>query len=132
MVNRKPIVDEIIKGLEKEEITNQSGTFSYIIYGPQGCGKSFVVYQLAATLMKDKNNFVVYINKAIDENLIFDIVCIIDLKLTSLGINDNNMQNALQKILTASLFLNERLQQTRMFIYLAKILLKSKYFNLLF
>jgi energy-coupling factor transporter ATP-binding protein EcfA2 len=80
MVNRKSIVDDILKDfLESEK--------AYYVYGPQGCGKSFVVYQLAARLMKNENNFVVYINKAVDEEILLDIVSILEAKLKSIGAN---------------------------------------------
>ena len=86
MVNRKTVVDEIIRELDDQTRRQQQDRFFYhIVYGPSGGGKSFVVYQLAATLMKDKRNFVVYINKA-THTVIYDVVEIIKTKLKSLNI----------------------------------------------
>lgn len=58
MVNRKSIVDEIKNQLYKNKIA--------IVSGPQGTGKSFVVYQAVAALMQEEDNFVVYVNDAQD------------------------------------------------------------------
>ena len=127
IVNRKHMVDEIIEELNNQ--TKKYGHFFHIVYGPQGCGKSFILYQLAATLMKDKSNFVVYINKAQDDYLLEDIVLIIDLKLRSLGIN--YQQEISQKILS-SFDIDDKKFKALEFIDMTKDILKeSKYFYLL-
>jgi len=72
VVNRRNLVDKYIDKIVKNEYALAGKPL--VIYGPQGGGKSLLVYQLAATLMRDQQNIVVYINKATDMDLIGDIV----------------------------------------------------------
>jgi hypothetical protein len=76
MINRKSIVDELFNNIKEND--------SCMVYGPQGCGKSFVVYQLACRLIQC-GYFVVYINKT-DSKLKSSIVRILNAKLKSIGV----------------------------------------------
>jgi ABC-type multidrug transport system fused ATPase/permease subunit len=77
MINRKSIVDELFNNIKEND--------SCMVYGPQGCGKSFVVYQLACRLIQC-GYFVVYINKT-DVKLKSSIVRILNAKLKSIGVS---------------------------------------------
>lgn len=77
MVNRRKIVEKLKALLDKKH--------RCMLYGPQGCGKSFVLMQLVALLIQE-GHFVVYINNA--TYLLSDIVNILAAKV---GTNYHNL-----------------------------------------
>jgi hypothetical protein len=58
LINRNDIVTARIKDYENDLFK------SLYLYGPLGCGKSFIIYHTACKLMCSNDNVVIYVNKA--------------------------------------------------------------------
>ena len=58
LINRKPTIDDYMA------LYSARSNKSLYIYGPAGSGKSFILYAMAARLMCESSNVVIYINNA--------------------------------------------------------------------
>lgn len=98
MVNRRTIV---------EKLKSQRNRCC-MLYGPEGCGKSFVLIQLVAELIKE-GHFVVFINNA--ANLLNDIVDILAVKLRSIPNADGSMITEIQKAIANPLVSDDKQEE---------------------
>jgi hypothetical protein len=77
MVNRTSVVEKLCAHLANPAAHSSSPHLT--VYGPQGCGKSFDLYQLACMMIQNRHYHVVYINNASDSlrSEILDVIAAI-------------------------------------------------------